>query len=115
MNSDRTDLAEDRTLLAMERTFASWLRTGLASVAVALGLSALFRSLEPLWIAKALTTAFTLIAIFIFWAAQQRAGRVQQRMTAHEVKPFERQRLRIIAYALILACIGIIVAVWAFV
>jgi hypothetical protein len=32
---ERTDWAEDRTILASERTFAGWVRTGLASLAVA--------------------------------------------------------------------------------
>ena len=34
----RTDLAEDRTVLANERTFAGWVRTGLATVGIGLGL-----------------------------------------------------------------------------
>lgn len=115
MAEQRTDLAEDRTLLANERTFASWLRTGLGAVAVALGLSALFRSLDPTWIAKALTTLFILIGMFVFWAAERRATKVQHSMTAHEVEPFERRKLKVIAYALMLACAGIIAAVWIFV
>jgi putative membrane protein len=55
--ADRTDLAEDRTVLAHERSFASWLRTGLASVAIAVGFNALFRTMEPDWMAKAIATA----------------------------------------------------------
>ncbi|MDF1729557.1 MAG: DUF202 domain-containing protein, partial [Sulfitobacter sp.] len=39
---DRTDWAEDRTILANERTFAGWMRTGMASLAVAIGLKAVY-------------------------------------------------------------------------
>ena len=39
---NRTDWAEDRTILANERTFAGWMRTGMASLAVAIGLKAVF-------------------------------------------------------------------------
>ncbi|HEY9553776.1 DUF202 domain-containing protein [Allosphingosinicella sp.] len=40
-------MAEDRTVLANERTFAGWVRTGLATIAIGLGFSALFRQMEP--------------------------------------------------------------------
>lgn len=111
----RTELSEDRTLLANERTFASWMRTGLGAVAVALGLSALFRSIEPLWVAKALSTGFGLIAVIIFWAAERRACLVQERMHAHEVRPFERRKLQVIAYAMIAVSLALVAAIWLFV
>ena len=70
---DRTDWAEDRTILANERTFAGWMRTGMASVALALGLRAVFGSFEPTWVPKAVASGFILTAIMIFWAARQSA------------------------------------------
>jgi len=82
---DRTDLAEDRTGLAVERTFAGWLRTGLAAVGIGLGFQALFRSIEPIWVAKALATVFVLIGIFIFSGAQRRACRMFARLDTHQV------------------------------
>lgn len=109
---DRTDLAEDRTLLANERTFGSWMRTALGAVAVGLGFSALFRELQPVWIAKALASSFILIGIFVLWSAERRACHVQKRMNAHEVEPLQRHRLRIITYAMILACACVIAALW---
>jgi putative membrane protein len=109
---DRTDLAEDRTLLANERTFASWIRTGLASVGVALGLHALLGTLEPLWVPKAIGTLFMLVAILIFWAAERRACLTERRMKAHEVVPFRTHRLRAIAYALILVSASLIATLW---
>jgi putative membrane protein len=110
--TQRTDLAEDRTLLANERTFAGWVRTGLTSVGVAIGLHALFRTLEPIWVAKAIATMFVALGIFIFLAAERRACSVEQRLEAHEVSPFRRRGLRIIACGLILASAALIAALW---
>ena len=81
---DRTDWAEDRTILASERTFAGWVRTGLASVAVALGLHALFGAFEPTWIPKLLSSLFILTAVVIFVSAWRGTVRTQKRMHGHE-------------------------------
>ena len=43
---DRTDWAEDRTILANERTFAGWMRTGMAAIAIAVGLKAVFNDAD---------------------------------------------------------------------
>ncbi len=94
---DRTDWAEDRTLLANERTFAGWMRTGMASVAVALGLRALFRPFEPDWVPKAVATIFILVAVLIFWAAWYNARRSQARMTEHVTESQSTIRISLIA------------------
>ena len=107
---DRTDLAEDRTGLAVERTFAGWLRTGLAAVGIGLGFQALFRSIEPIWVAKALATVFVLIGIFIFSGAQRRACRMFARLDTHQVDTAPRRDLRIMAYALSIGATGLIAA-----
>ena len=83
---DRTDWAEDRTILANERTFAGWMRTGLASVALALGLKAVFGEAEPTWIAKAAASLFIAIAIGLFWAARSQAHKAQTRLNAHDAQ-----------------------------
>ena len=53
---DRTDLAEDRTALANERTFAGWARTAMAAIGIGLAFNALFKAMEPAWVAKAIAT-----------------------------------------------------------
>ena len=83
---DRTDWAEDRTLLANERTFAGWMRTGMAAVALALGLRAVFDGAEPTWLPKAAATLFVVIAIGVFWAARIQAGKAQTRLDAHHAE-----------------------------
>ena len=65
----RTAWAEDRTILANERTFAGWMRTGMACIALALGLKAVFKDTEYPLIAKGVAEVFIVVAILIFWAA----------------------------------------------
>ena len=80
---ERTDWAEDRTALANERTFAGWMRTGMASVALAIGLRALFGPFEPTWLPKLVALVFIAIAIGIFWAARSQATKAQRRLDTH--------------------------------
>ena len=109
---ERTDLAEDRTILANERTYAGWMRTGLAAVGVGVGFNALFSTLEPAWIPKAIATLLLLTAIFIFVAAERRACAIIARLHTHEVETVRIRNLRLITAALIVATIGLIAAFW---
>lgn len=109
---DRTDLAEDRTLLANERTYAGWLRTGLATVGIGLGFNALFHTLEPVWVPKAIATAFLGIGMFIFVAAMQRACAVKDRLETHAVKTFRSINLKLITWVMVLATIALIAGIW---
>jgi putative membrane protein len=108
----RTDLAEDRTLLANERTFASWLRTGFAGIAIAIGFHALFNKMEPLWVPRAIATAFLLIAILVFVAAERRASAVRTRMHSHEVRTVKIGVMRVITIVTVLATLALIAAIW---
>lgn len=112
---DRTDLAEDRTSLATERTFAGWMRTGLAAVGIGLGFQALFGSIEPVWIPKALATVFVLIAVFVFWRAQRLACRSFERLDTHEVDTASRRDLRLIALAFSAGALGLVAGLWVLV
>lgn len=108
----RTDLAEDRTLLASERTFASWFRTGFASVGIGLGFQALFLRLEPAWVPRLIATAFLLLGIYMFVAAEWRACAVLDRLEAHEVKTFRNSRLRLMTILASAAVIALVAALW---
>ena len=110
--SDRTALASDRTLLANERTFASWIRTSLGSVAIGIGFNALFPTLEPTWVPKAIATAFLLIAIYVVLTAERRACAVKQRLNAHEVKTVEMTNMRLVSWSISLATVALIAALW---
>ena len=98
---DRTDLAEDRTVLANERTFAGWMRTGMAAVALALGLRALFGKFEPSWVPKLAATALILVAVFIFWAAWRSAKRTLGRLDDHVANGQTTRRIASISAALL--------------
>ena len=108
---ERTDFAEDRTILANERTYAGWMRTGFASIAVGVGFN-LLTELEPVWVPKAIATAFLAIAICIFIAAERRACAVIRRLHAHEVETVHVRFLRLVTAAVIVATIALIAALW---
>ena len=94
---DRTNWAEDRTILANERTFAGWMRTGLASVGVGLGFQAIFRAVEPTWMAKLAASLFICIGIFVFFAAWRKSSSVLDRLDAHAAAPVARRGIGLIA------------------
>ncbi|MGR3539835.1 MAG: YidH family protein [Hasllibacter sp.] len=110
---DRTDWAEDRTLLANERTFAGWMRTGMACVALALGLRAVFDAAEPKWIAKAVATVFILTAIGIFWASALKSKEAQKRIGEHDTEAQDHANMVRIAAALTVGALGTGAILWA--
>ncbi len=109
---ERTDLAEDRTILANERTYAGWMRTGFAAVGIGLGFQALFREMEPVWIPKAIATAFLLIAIFVLVVAERRACAVLARLHPHEIRTMKTINLRVMTYGAVAATLVLIGALW---
>lgn len=112
LSEHRTDLSEDRTVLANERTFASWFRTGFASAAIGLGFQALFVKMEPSWVPRSIASAFLLLAIFIFIAAERRSCDVLERLSAHEVEPFRNTRLRLMTVIASAGVVALLVALW---
>ncbi len=110
--ADRTNLAEDRTILANERTFAGWMRTGLACVGIGVGFHVLFDKLEPTWVPKAVATAFIVIGVFIFWAAERRASTVLSRLDTHQVSEFGGIDLRLIATVVSVGALVVALGLW---
>jgi len=111
-SDEKTELAEDRTLLANERTFAGWMRTGLASIGVGLGFGALFQTIEPPWVSRALATTFVLLGAGIVFGAQRRASDVLAKMDAHYVKTTRSLNLSLIGWITAIASIGLVAAIW---
>ena len=108
----RTDLAEDRTILANERTFAGWMRTSLACVALGVGFHALFPTMEPAWLPRAIASAFLLLAIAVIVLAERRAAAVMERLSAHVVVTAKSMNLRIFAAAISIGSAALIAAMW---
>jgi putative membrane protein len=73
----RTSLADRRTSLAGERTLLAWWRTGLTSIAVALGVGRLLPELahhSTRWPYAALGVGFALYGIAMFLLGTRRMG-----------------------------------------
>ena len=109
---NRTDWAEDRTVLANERTFAGWMRTGMASVALALGLKAVFREAEPDWLPRAVSLLFIAIAIGIFWAARAQSVKAQARLNTHDAEAQSTRLFTVSAATLTVACLTVGYILW---
>ena len=110
---DRTDWAEDRTLLANERTFAGWMRTGMACVALALGLKAVFRETDPTWIAKSVATVFIVAAVSIFWGSALKSKQAQERIQEHDTEAQPSHRMTVLAGILTVGALATGAILWA--
>lgn len=112
MAEDRTGLAEDRTLLASERTYASWVRTGMASIAVALGFRALLHSFEPAWVVKLVASAFVLAGAAVIWLAYRRACALAERFAEGRPTALPISRMGWLSVALVFAALALGVVLW---
>lgn len=113
MAETRTSLAEDRTILAHERSFAGWVRTGMAAVGIGLGFNALFDTLQPAWVPKAIASLFLAIAIFVFVSAERRACGIIARLDAHEIRALRPINMRLMTGSLVVATLALGGAIWA--
>ncbi|MGR3485131.1 MAG: YidH family protein [Paracoccaceae bacterium] len=109
---DRTDWAEDRTVLANERTFAGWMRTGMAAVALALGLRALFDEFEPAWLPKVVASFLIAIAIGVFLSAWRNSAAAGRRLHEHATESKSDAAMGLISAALSLAAVATGAILW---
>src|SRR5690606_1977421 len=109
---DRTDWAEDRTVLANERTFAGWMRTGMASLGLALGMEAVFGEFEPTWVPKAVTTIFVVTAVFVFLASAIANARAQKRLDSHDAEQTRPRQMWLLAVLLSAGAVGVGGVLW---
>ena len=108
----RTDWAEDRTIMANERTYAAWIRTGLTCIVIALGLQALFGSVEPAGLAKSIATVFLVAAFGIFWSARSRAKVTLASLESWDCAPQPARNFTLLATVLSIGTVGTGVALW---
>ncbi len=109
---DRTNWAEDRTILANERTFAGWMRTGMASLAVAVGLKAVFGDFDPTWAAKSVSSIFVIAAVYIFWAAHDTATKTLKRLEDHHANAQPNARMKTLAVIFSIASVAVGAILW---
>jgi putative membrane protein len=109
---ERTEFAEDRTILAHERSYAGWVRTGMASVGIGLGFNALFGSLHPDWVGKAIATVFLLVAVYVFLSAERRARSMLRRLEGYNVSAIKPMRIRLLSWLLTLTTLSLVGALW---
>lgn len=88
------------------------MRTSLACVAIGVGIQALFQSIEPAWIPRAIATAFLLMAIIVIIFAEKRASAVMSRLSAHVVVTAKPVNLRLFATIISLASAALIAGIW---
>lgn len=108
----RTAWAEGRTKLANERTFAGWMRTGMACVALALGLKAVFKDTDYPLVAKGVAEVFILAAILIFWAAVTKSREAQKRLDGHDIEAQSYKRMTFLASILTFGALSTGVILW---
>jgi putative membrane protein len=99
----RTKWAEDRTVLANERTFSSWMGTGLGSVAIAIGLKAVFGATDPTWVAKLAASLFLVVAITIYWMAQKQACKTLERLSENDAESMPAKNFIKLAWIMTIA------------
>ncbi|SHI76960.1 YidH family protein [Wenxinia saemankumensis] len=110
---NRTDWAEDRTVLANERTFAGWMRTGMACIALAVGLKAIFGEVESAFYpARVVATLFCVIAAGVFWIARRKSCDTVARLKTHGTRSVSSRAMTAISAALIAGAAGTTVLLW---
>ncbi len=108
----RNEWAQDRTILANERTFAGWMRTGMACVAIALGMRAVFAETSYPYVAKGVAMVFIVTAVIIFWSAVIQCRQTKERMKDNEVESQSVSRMAMLATILTFGAIGSGIILW---
>lgn len=108
----RTEWAEDRTVLANERTFAGWMRTGMAAIAIAIGLRAVFNAAEPTWVPKAVATLFIVAALIIFYAAWRNSCKALNRLDSHDTEEQNSGMFGLLASVFSVGAVAVCCVLW---
>ncbi|WP_371157212.1 YidH family protein [Jannaschia sp. 2305UL9-9] len=108
----RTNWAEDRTALANERTFAGWMRTGMAAIAIAVGLRAVFREADPTWVPKLVASVFIVAALMIFWSARRQACKASGRLNTHDADTQSTSLFTILSTVFSISAVAVGAVLW---
>ncbi len=94
------------------RTFAGWSRTALACIGVGLGFQAIFRSVEPTWVAKLIASLIILLGVYIIWRAERRASALPDHNKGNEVSLMKPANFLVLAISITAAAALLILAIW---
>ena len=109
--------ATRRTRLANERTYLAWWRTGLTTLAVAIGVGKIVPELTDAarWPAAVLGAAYALVAVVLLVLGQRRFAHVEAALDRGEFVPLSRQQSTLLAaggVALAVATLVFVLVEW---
>ena len=107
----RNKWAHERTRLAKERTFAAWLRSGLATVGVGLGLVKLFPKVEPRWLMQMSGLLFICAGGIIFVVGYKTYHTVIKKMEKEGFKGIPSLYMGILTIMMLLGAISALIIV----
>ena len=108
----RGELAQDRTALASERTYAAWVRTGLASLAAALGVAKFIDHTIPVWAVRTIAVLLVLLATFSFLLAAWRYTGLCKKLKNLDITLIPHQIVLLISGFLVVCSGFSLLAIW---
>ncbi len=108
----REELAQDRTALASERTYAAWVRTGLASLAAALGVAKFIDHTVPVWTVRAIASLLILLAALSFILAAWRYTGLCKKLKNLDIALIPHQIVLSISGFLVICSGFALLAIW---
>ncbi|TFL17749.1 YidH family protein [Jannaschia formosa] len=108
----RTDWAEDRTALANDRTFAGWMRTGMAAIAIAVGLRAVFDAADPPWLPKLVASVFIAASLLIFFSAWRNSKQSSRRLETHATEEQSPRMFAVLAIVFSAGAVAVGAILW---
>ncbi len=108
----REELAQDRTALASERTYASWVRTGLASLATALGIAKFIDDSVPVWAVRSIASLLILLAMLSFLLAAWRYSDLSKKLNNLDIALIPHQIVLLISGVMIICSTLALGIIW---
>ena len=88
------------------------MRTGFAAVGIGLAFQVLFQAMQPVWVPKAIATAFLLAGAYVIVVAERRAAAVMERFDEHKAAELRPINLEVVTWTAVAATLSLIAAIW---
>ena len=79
-----------------------------------MGFHALFPTMQPAWLPRAIASSFLVLAIVVIVLAERRAAAVMRRLDAHVLVTARAVNLRLFAVMVSIGAAALMVAIWFF-